>query len=119
MATRLKDEGITPKLLFASPAKRAWETAQAYRDALKLPLHSEARIYEATLTTLLYLIEEAFETCDSVMIVGHNPALSEAVSYFDRTFRDALPSAGVAILELEGDAKARTGKCVATLYPRG
>ena len=117
MAMRLTTEVTAPQLLLASPAARAWATAQIYGKAFDLTPHPESRIYEASLTTLLYRIDEAFESHHSVMIVGHNPALSEAVAYFDVTFRETLPPAGVAILELDKPIQAGGGRCVATLYP--
>ena len=76
MAEKLKELGVKPDLILSSPAQRAKTTAKHYHEALGSKLEFDERIYEASLMSLIYLIQEQFEKVDSLMIVGHNPGLT-------------------------------------------
>jgi phosphohistidine phosphatase len=91
---RLAGQSLTalnprPDRVLVSPASRTLHTAQCALEELALPsecLQLEPRLYLASLDTLLDLVDllDADDTRDShdvpathVLIVGHNPGLSE------------------------------------------
>jgi len=118
MANLLKEKGIKPDLILSSPAKRAKITAKHYHEALGGKLDYDERIYEASLMSLIYLVQEAFENVDSLMIVGHNPGLTmlnDRVS--DKSIYN-IPTAAVVAIEFEGEIAAHKGKQLFYEYPK-
>ena len=73
--------GFEPQHIFSSPAKRAAQTAkQAEKIFFHLKLHTEIQptIYHAVATDLLTFVETWDESLSAVLLVGHNPGLSES-----------------------------------------
>ncbi len=69
-----------PDYLLCSPAVRTTDTAAALRTALRLdavPLHSDARIYLASPGQLLQVIAECPDAARRVLLIAHNPAVSQ------------------------------------------
>jgi len=73
----------TPDWVLHSAAVRTTETAAAVRTALQLKeraLHADQRAYQASANRLLQLISEAPEGARRVLLVAHNPGVSELSS---------------------------------------
>ena len=118
MANMLKEKGITLDLILSSPAKRAKKTAKYYHEVLGGELRFDERIYEASLMSLIYLVQEALEKVDSVMIVGHNPgltALNDKLS--DKSIYNILTAAVVGIV-FEDEIAPYKGKQLFFEYPK-
>lgn len=118
MAEKLKELGVKPDLIVSSPATRAKTTAQYYHEQLGGELEYDERIYEASLMSLIYLIQEKFESVNSLMIVGHNPGLTmlnDRVS--DKSIYN-IPTAAVVAVEFEDEVGAHKGKQVFYAYPK-
>ncbi len=80
----LKEKGLMPDHVLASPAVRARETANAVVDALGLPraqVHFDERLYLAPLETLLEVLATAPAKAGAVLLVGHNPGLDGLLEY--------------------------------------
>jgi phosphohistidine phosphatase SixA len=112
----LKSHGHVPDRILCSPATRTLQTLEQVLGALGyLEQRSEPRIYEATPGTLLQLVDE-HRDCATLMLVGHNPGLEQAVALLSDgqsgDFR-GMPAGGVAVLALPADAALEPG--IATL----
>ena len=79
----MKERGLRPSLVLASPAQRARDTAKLALEAggIETLLRYEARIYEADVPTLIEVIRQIEETFDEVMLVGHNPGFEELLGF--------------------------------------
>lgn len=78
IARRLREEGFIPSLIVTSPAVRARETAATFARALGKPsLISDERLYLADPKVLLEVVRERGGTAKHLMIVGHNPGITE------------------------------------------
>lgn len=118
MADLLKDKSISPDLILSSPAKRAKKTAKHYHKTLGGELRFDERIYEASLMTLLHLVQDAFEKVNSIMIVGHNPeftALNDMLS--DKDIFN-IPTSGVVGIIFENEVTPNKGKQLFFEYPK-
>jgi phosphohistidine phosphatase len=76
----LKDLALPPDQVLSSPAARALQTARCVMDQLALTperLQLESRLYLATSDTLLELLDQYGAAKAHLLIVGHNPGLSE------------------------------------------
>jgi len=106
MARRINDAGIRPSLVMSSPAVRAWCTAKIVARAINYPvefLHREDELYLANLNRLLDLISQQDNAFNSVMIVGHNPGLTEFANYLLPGFTDNIPTCGLVALNIDTD----------------
>ncbi|MFI4914277.1 MAG: SixA phosphatase family protein [Steroidobacterales bacterium] len=106
-AARLAAADCVPELLLVSPALRTRATAAIVVQALSLQkscVRYEPELYLAPPATLLAVIRRCPPTVNTLLILGHNPGLSELAHRFDaeRTAID-LPTAAVCCLELPGD----------------
>lgn len=106
MGQRIGGHGIRPSLIIASPAQRAWETARIIARELNYPiefLQRENRLYLASLDTLLDTVVAQDEGFNNLMVVGHNPGLTEFANFLVPGICNNLPTAGVVSVEIEAD----------------
>jgi phosphohistidine phosphatase len=106
MATRIREAGIRPSLILSSPAHRAWTTARIIAKEISYPmefLQREAELYLADVDTLLEVLERQDNKFNSIMIVGHNPGLTEFANYLLPNLTGNIPTGGVVSLSIETD----------------
>lgn len=101
MGRRLKERDLTVDLIISSPARRTQETAKAL--AAILGYHTELiktidALYHADEDTLIRTIRNLPDVHDCIMLVGHNPGLTDFVNAMQLTFIDNVPTCGVASL---------------------
>ncbi len=127
MAAYVADTVVLPQIVLSSTAVRAWSTAQEFIAACGIDeayVRRDARIYDASLATLLTVIGEIDNGIQSAMIVGHNPGVTELVRYVaDATFAH-MPTCGVAVIECAHaetwqEIARGTGVLTHFLFPKG
>ncbi len=105
MGRRMARRGLRPELVLTSPAKRARKTAR--KAARKLGLEKKRIVLEPE----LYLAEaDAFRSVlarldpklHDVLIVAHNPGITEFANALTAAGIDNIPTAGVARIRLRG-----------------
>jgi phosphohistidine phosphatase len=77
---RLRERAPRPRLVLYSPASRTSQTAELVGARLGLEparLHAEPRIYLATSTALARVIAELGSDHSCLLLIAHNPAISE------------------------------------------
>jgi phosphohistidine phosphatase len=98
MAELIQQLNIIPDKIICSAARRAHTTALLVAQALQLPaskLLTHANIYSASLPELLSIIQSS-TNCDRLMLVAHNPTISELADELARDTRvSALPTSGM------------------------
>ncbi|APZ42376.1 SixA phosphatase family protein [Acidihalobacter ferrooxydans] len=103
MGHRLAARATPPDRLLSSPAVRARATVEAVAQALGFPLDAvawEPRIYAATRERLLTVLREQPDTANHLLLVGHNPGLTELANALTGDTLDNLPTASAYILDL-------------------
>jgi phosphohistidine phosphatase len=76
----LRRENFSPSRILVSPARRTRETWRLVNDAWQpagAEVAEEARIYAASLGTLLALVRETPADVPSLLLIGHNPGFAE------------------------------------------
>jgi phosphohistidine phosphatase len=116
MAERIKEKAFIPQLIITSPALRTKTTAEIFADTLKLSgIKTNKAIYEASQQTWLKVITQLPGEYDFVAIVGHNPGVSQILTYLTGEAREVHTST-VVIIDFETDDWASisgdTGKLV-------
>lgn len=104
MGERLARRGLHPDLLLSSPARRARQTAEAIAAQLRLDptvLRFSAPIYEADPEALLELIRGCEERWQHLLLVGHNPGLTELGNLLADCGIDNLPTCALLVIDFE------------------
>ena len=98
MARRLCVKGVRLDQAIASPAQRAWETLCFFTKSLEVPktkVRVEEALYDATVEVWLRLIRQLDESWQTVMMVGHNPAITDLAHFLGRTDILNVPTCGI------------------------
>lgn len=106
MARRIDVAGIRPSLILSSTAVRAWTTAKIIARHLGYPqefLQREKDLYLASLYGLLDVVAAQDDAFNSLMIVGHNPGLTDFADFLSPGLTDNLPTAGVVAVGIDRD----------------
>ena len=99
----LRREGIRPTLVLCSTARRARETLERVKPTGEHVI--EPDLYGATEASITERLKRLPEEVDSVMVIGHNPAMHElvlALSGGDRAVQYKFPTAALATLTFDG-----------------
>jgi len=106
MGQRITRHGIRPSQIICSPAVRAWSTARIIAREIGYPvefLQREDNLYLASLDDLLDTVVAQDDGFNSLMLVGHNPGLTNFANFLVPGLTDNLPTAGVVSVEIEQD----------------
>lgn len=95
MARRLVEEGVQLGRVVTSSAVRARATAAEYAGAFGIELVEEPLLYAASARAILAIAAAQPDEAERVMLVGHNPGMSDAVAELAGEFVD-LPTCAVA-----------------------
>ena len=104
MGKRIHEHGIRPSLIVTSPATRAWTTAKIVARELNYPkefLQREDHLYLASLDEILDIIMSQDNGFNNLMIVGHNPGLTDLTNFLQPGLTNNLPTAGVVSVEID------------------
>ncbi|SDS06316.1 SixA phosphatase family protein [Pseudomonas oryzae] len=112
MGKRLAEAEVAVDALLSSPALRALATAKAIArklDFKRRHIVQDERLYSGQVDELLELIEEIGGEHKRLMLVGHNPLLSELVLRLaDKDVN--LPTCAVAVLRFDTKSWAKIGR---------
>ena len=102
MAKMLAGKGVRPDAIVASPANRAWTTANYFFREMGLQanqIHQKPEIYEAWSKTLLDVVLGLDDNWSTVLIFGHNPAFTELANVFAKEYIPNVPTCGIVKIE--------------------
>jgi phosphohistidine phosphatase len=110
IAEYLRRQRCAPRLVLCSSSQRTRETLKRISAGLRggVEVRIEERLYAASAAGLLQRLQEVDARVDSVMLIGHNPALQEltlslAGSGVDLgRLGEKFPTAGLAMLAFPG-----------------
>jgi len=124
MASYLQKADYTIDQIISSDAARALATATEYKNCLtpdKEIIHEHA-IYMASHLDIANVVRNIPSKYSNVMIVGHNPGMSEIVDYYAEGSVQDMPTCSVAIIQFDvsdwKDIKIGEGKLLAFEYPK-
>lgn len=104
MAARLRGYNAAPDLILCSTAQRAQETAELFCASLGFPaeaLRLLDELYLASAPQLLAAVREYSDTAASVMLIAHNPGLTDLLNQAGDQGIDNLPTCGLAAIDLD------------------
>jgi phosphohistidine phosphatase len=105
MANRLLERGVEVDLIISSSAKRTSDTAKIFSDilGLKAEIIFEHKLYEASTQEILKIIHKIEEKYKSLLIVCHNPGITNLSNYLSNYFIDNIPTTGAVGFSLDGN----------------
>ena len=126
MGKRLKARHARPALILASHATRAQQTADLVARALGLgpkELTTDKALYLASPDTILGVVARLDDAHSCVLLVGHNPGLTELVNrLLPRLALENLPTSGVVAIDFATTSWKGTSTAEAKLayydYPK-
>jgi phosphohistidine phosphatase len=93
-------------LVICSHAVRAHETAKILAGGISYPLDSikiEPQVYHGNSNSILDVFYGLPSTCNSVLLVGHNPTLTDLANNFLDVPIENLPTSGVVSISFDTD----------------
>ncbi|HSM10113.1 MAG TPA: hypothetical protein VK827_00890, partial [Lysobacter sp.] len=105
MGRRLARRGHGPELIVSSTAVRALSTARAvareigYREE---GIVESPDLYLASPDTIMAVIRRAPASAHTLMVIGHNPGLTELANMLGDVHIDNMPTAGMLCAEFDG-----------------
>lgn len=125
MVNRLVAKSIKPDTIVSSPALRALTTAKYFAAGWQMssePLNTNANIYEASVNSLLKVVNGFGPEFDKIALFGHNPGLTDLLNYLTGEYINNMPTCGVAIVEFPFEdwklVSGGTGNLVLFDYPK-
>jgi phosphohistidine phosphatase len=103
MASRFKEKENSVDCIICSPANRAKSTAQIMAKNIGFPLDdmiSNPELYFAGTGMFLKAASLVDESCESAMLIGHNPAITEFANTMANADIDNIPTCGLVLLSL-------------------
>lgn len=104
MANKLKEMGCNPDYFISSPSKRTKETSKIIATALNFNFEKiifDERIYHSSLDQMLKILNEVPNSFNNIILVGHNPTLTQLSNYLTDDFIDYIPTSGIVRIELD------------------
>jgi phosphohistidine phosphatase len=104
MAAKLKSLKLEPDLIICSPAKRTRQTAEYFYEKLKYEedrVQFEKRIYESSAGEIFEVVREVKPEVKTLVLIGHNPSLTNFANFFTKEPIDEIPTTGVVWLEFD------------------
>jgi phosphohistidine phosphatase len=102
LAAKLKIDNVTLDKVVASAAKRTSETAQLVADGLNCKdVVCTKKLYSANLEKIAAVVRNVDDTVNSLLIVVHNPGVTEFVDHFsDKLMGDWMSPCELVALDL-------------------
>lgn len=103
MAERLLQQGLTPSRILSSPAVRAISTARLMSPKFDIPTHhivEDATLYHADPQTMVAAIARTPADVQTLVLVGHNPGISELAAMISDARIEHLPTCAVVAVDL-------------------
>lgn len=124
MGINFMNKEVQFDIIISSPAIRARTTASLIAEQIKYDtskVHINPEIYEASTRTLLQVINQFKNEWDTVLLVGHNPAISYLAEYLSKSEIGDMTTCGVVSITFDFDqwemVSEGTGKLNSYEYP--
>lgn len=89
---------LQPDLIISSPAVRAAFTARIVAGQIGISdsrLRYDNRVYDASVNTLLQILRSVDQNISTLLMVGHNPGLTDLIDYLSNKKIENLQTAGL------------------------
>ncbi|MDO5980691.1 SixA phosphatase family protein [Flavivirga spongiicola] len=119
----LKERPLNIDLVLSSDAMRAKTTANIFVSNLKIDtgiVHLNHELYDFSGTNLIEVLKACDDSVNTLMLFGHNHAITAFVNTYGDSYIDNVPTSGVVVIDFDiaNWKNLNKGKTVRTLFPR-
>ena len=119
----LKERPLNIDLVLSSDAMRAKTTANIFISNLKIDtgiVHLNHELYDFSGTNLIEVLKACDNSVNTLMLFGHNHAITAFVNTYGDSYIDNVPTSGVVVIDFDitNWKNLNKGKTVRTLFPR-
>ena len=112
-----------PAVVWSSPAVRALETAKIFKEKLEVEdrdFFIKSGLYTFDKNDLLKQIESCDPQVDTLMLFGHNPAMTGLVNQLGDQFFENIPTTGLTVINFQTESwkELKNGKIILNLFPK-
>lgn len=125
MGNRLRKVKANPDGIFTSPAKRARKTTKMLAKAMDYPkekIETVTELYGATQASLFDFIRQLDDALTNVMLIGHNPELTDLANYLTTERVENIPTCGIFCIDFPVDSWKEISENLGTVaffdYPK-
>lgn len=123
MVEKTKDFNLDPELVLSSPAKRALTTANAFVVGMGIQRDNfvlNQNLYDFSGEYLVNTIKSVNDSVNSLMVFGHNHAITYFVNAFGSQYIDNVPTCGLVTIQFSVDSwfDIKKGNTVRILFPK-
>ena len=112
-----------PAIVWSSPAVRALETAKIFKEKLQIEDQDfiiRQGLYTFDKNDLLKQIESCDSQVQTLMVFGHNPAMTGLVNELGNRYFENIPTTGLTVIDFETESwkELKKGKTILNLFPK-
>ncbi|MDD7885671.1 histidine phosphatase family protein [Flavivirga sp. 57AJ16] len=123
VSANLKESPLNIDLVLSSDAMRAKTTADIFISNLNINtgiVHLNHALYDFSGTNLIEVIKACDHSVNTLMLFGHNHAITAFVNTYGDRYIDNVPTSGVVVIDFDIEAweNLNKGTTIQTLFPR-
>lgn len=106
VSEHFKNENFIPERVFSSPANRAFTTCKIFMETLEIPINEVEvvqKLYDFNGDNILKFIKSMDNEIDSLMLFGHNFALTNLVNSLGSQYIGNFPTSALAKIHFDID----------------
>ena len=123
VSTAYKEAHENPEVIWTSDAKRALTTAVIFKETLKMSddkFFENHKFYTFDGRDLKHIIKGCEDHINSLMVFGHNHAMTDVANALGDKAIDNVPTTGLTIIDFDVErwTQIKHGKTIATIFPK-
>ena len=116
----LKNNNLNPAHIISSTSTRTLETINILNETINGNIYTDPLLYNAHVIDIEKIIKDMPDKYDSLMIVGHNPSMTNLINRISNINIDYVPTSGIGIVDFNCSWKSinNNGILFDFIYPK-
>ena len=116
----LKNNNLNPDHIISSTSIRTLETINILNETIHGKIYTDPLLYNAHVIDVEKIIKDMPDKYDSLMIIGHNPSMTNLINKISNINIDYLPTSGIGIVDFNSSWKSinNNGILFDFIYPK-
>ncbi|WP_420574249.1 SixA phosphatase family protein [Kordia sp.] len=123
VANHIADKINTPDIIYSSIANRALHTCAIFTRCLQYPFDKvviKEDMYDFGGSGLVNVVKSCDNEVDTLMVFGHNHAITAVVNTYGSQFFDNVPTSGTVVIQFDTDSwkTISEGSTILKVFPK-
>ncbi|MEM6684890.1 MAG: histidine phosphatase family protein [Bacteroidota bacterium] len=123
VANYIKDKIPTPEVIYSSIANRALHTCAIFTRSLNYPFDKiiiKEDMYDFGGSGLVATVKSCDDDVDTLMVFGHNHAITAVANTYGSQFFDNVPTSGLVVIQFDTDSwnTISEGNTILKVFPK-